>query len=108
MDAFFAACEIQQNPSLADLEIAVGDHQMIQTTNYKAREKGIKSGMPGFVGKKLCPDLVFIKPNYKLYKEFSEKFKHVVEEYDPELESTGLDEVAIDVTDYLREHGLES
>jgi len=60
------------------------------------------------VGKKLCPDLVFIKPNYKLYKEFSEKFKHVVEEYDPELESTGLDEVAIDVTDYLREHGLES
>ena len=57
MDMFFAACEIQQNPGLAEVPIAVGDSQMIQTTNYLARKQGVKSGMPGFIGKKLCPDL---------------------------------------------------
>ncbi len=81
---------------------------MIQTTNYKAREKGVKSGMPGFVGKKICPELVFIKPNYKLYRSISDKFKSVIEEFDPDMESIGLDEAAIDVTDYLRENNLES
>ena len=81
---------------------------MIQTTNYKAREKGVKSGMPWFVGKKICPELVFIKPNYKLYRSISDKFKSVIEEFDPDMESIGLDEAAIDVTDYLRENNLES
>ena len=70
MDMFFAACEIKQNPDLAKMPIAVGDTQMVQTTNYLGREKGVKSGMPGFIGKKICPDLVFIKPNYQKYPSF--------------------------------------
>lgn len=74
---------------------------MIQTTNYVARKQGVTSGMPGFVGKKICPDLIFIKPNYKLYRQISDKFKSVIEEFDPDLESVGLDEAAIDVTEYI-------
>lgn len=81
---------------------------MIQTTNYLGREKGVRSGMPGFIGKKLCPDLVFVKPNYKLYRSISDTFKQLLEQYDPDLESLGLDEAAIDVTDFLRNNGLES
>ena len=64
--------------------------------------------MPGFIGKKLCPDLVFVKPNYKLYRSISDTFKQLLEQYDPDLESLGLDEAAIDVTDFLRSNGLES
>lgn len=64
--------------------------------------------MPGFIGKKLCPELVFIKPNYKLYRLHSDAFKKVLEEYDPDLESIGLDEASIDVTDFIWSHGLES
>jgi DNA polymerase kappa len=41
---------------------------MIQTANYIARKFGVKSGLPGFIGKKLCPDLVFVKPNMDKYK----------------------------------------
>ena len=81
---------------------------MIQTTNYLGREKGVSSGMPGFIGKKLCPDLVFVKPNYKLYRELSDRFKNILEEYDPDLESIGLDEASLDVTEFLWKNGLES
>ena len=72
MDMFFAAVEIKDNPSLKDKPIAVGDQQMIQTTNYVARNYGVKSGMPGFIGKKICPDLVFIRPNYAKYRRISD------------------------------------
>jgi DNA polymerase kappa len=51
---------------------------MIETTNYVGREKGVRAGMPGFIGKRLCPDLLFIKPNYGLYKEKSEIFRKVL------------------------------
>ena len=75
MDMFFAAVEIKDDPKLASQPVAVGDPQMIQTTNYIARNYGVKSGMPGFIGKKLCPDLVFIKPNYVKYRRVSDKMK---------------------------------
>lgn len=55
MDMFFAAVEIRDNPSLKGMPVAVGNNSMIQTTNYLAREQGVSSGMPGFIGKKLCP-----------------------------------------------------
>ena len=72
MDAFYAACEIRDDPSLKDKPIAVGDKNMIMTTNYEARKFGVRSGMPGFIGKKLCPELDFIKPNYPKYRVASE------------------------------------
>jgi len=50
------------------------------------------------MGKKLCPSLQLIKPNYKLYRVKSNDFKSVLENYDASLESIGLDEVSIDVT----------
>ena len=55
LDMFYAACEIRDNPSLARKPVAVGDNYMIQTTNYIARKYGVKSAMPGFIGRKLCP-----------------------------------------------------
>ena len=63
MDMFYAAVEIRDNPSLKNKPVAVGDNTMITTTNYIARKYGVKSAMPGFIGRRLCPHLVFIKPN---------------------------------------------
>ena len=79
---------------------------MIQTTNYVARNYGVKSGMPGFIGKKLCPSLVFIRPNYIKYRRVSDKMKGILAKYDEQLESQGLDEASIDVTQYLIDNGL--
>lgn len=75
---------------------------MIQTTNYVARKFGVRSAMPGFMGKKLCPALVFVKSDKEKYKRVSEnEFKVILREYDPYLESIGLDEANLDITEYL-------
>ena len=60
MDAFYAAVEMRDDPTLLEKPLAIGDKNMIMTTNYYARSFGIRSGVPGFIGKKLCPDLVFM------------------------------------------------
>ena len=63
MDMFYAAVEIRDNPSLADKPVAIGDLSMISTANYVARKYGVRSAMPGFIGRQLCPDLVLIPVN---------------------------------------------
>ena len=82
MDAFYAAVEIRDDPFLADRPVAIGDMNMIQTSNYCARKYGVRSGVPGFIGKKLCEDLHFIKPNYAKYRAASEEFHSVLRKYD--------------------------
>lgn len=64
--------------------------------------------MPGFIGRKICTELVFIKPNYPKYKEVAERIRNIYNEYDDQSESLGLDEVDIDVTAYLKDNGLNS
>lgn len=54
--------------------------------------------MPGFIAKKICKDIVFLKPNYEKYRKISLKFREVLERYDSMQESVGYDESAIDVT----------
>jgi len=56
---------------LRDKPLAIGDKNMIMTTNYVARNFGIRSGVPGFIGKKLCPDLIFMKPDFIKYRKAS-------------------------------------
>lgn len=106
MDMFFAAVEIRDEPSLADKPVAIGGQMMISTANYVARKFGVRSAMPGFIAKKLCPELVFINCNFKKYKEVSVVFKGILEQYDPDYESMGCDEANLDLTNYLLERGL--
>lgn len=98
MDMFFAAVEIRDNPSLADKPVAVGGTGMISTSNYVARRFGVRSAMPGFIAKKLCPELVFIKPNYAKYEQVGKLIRDVVFEYDKNFKSLSLDEVYFDIT----------
>ena len=98
MDMFYAAVEIRDNPELAVLPVAIGSESMISTANYVARKFGVRSAMPGFIGKKLCPELIFVPCHYEKYREVSMVFKEIVEQYDPDFESMGLDETNLDVT----------
>ena len=106
MDMFYAAVAILDDPSLADKPIAVGDEIMISTTNYVARKYGVRAAMPGFIGKHLWKDLIFVPLKFQRYREISKTFKQVLTEYDPDLESMGLDEANLDVTDYLIANNL--
>ena len=57
--------------------------------------------MPGFIGKKLCPDLVIVKPNYNKYQAVSKQVHQVLEQYDPDFCPIGLDEAYLDLTSYV-------
>ena len=102
MDMFFAAVEIRDNPSLKDIPMAVGSMSMISTSNYIARKYGVRSAMPGFIAMKLCPQLKLVEHHYYKYKEESIKIMTILEEYDNNIESMGLDEAYIDLTDYCK------
>ena len=68
LDMFFAAVEMRDNPALKGKPIAVGDLKMLSTANYAARKFGVRSAMPGFIAKKLCPELIIVKCNFQKYR----------------------------------------
>ena len=109
MDMFFAAVEIKDNPSLADKPVAVGGMSMISTTNYIARQYGVRAAMPGFIGKELCArqgvELIFVHSGHKRYAEESERFKEVVGRYGPYSALSG-DEVTLDLTEAVQKAAL--
>ncbi|EDK31392.1 DNA polymerase kappa protein (macronuclear) [Tetrahymena thermophila SB210] len=108
MDMFYVACELKDRPQLKDLPVAVGGMSMISTANYVARKFGVRSAMPGFIAKKLCPQLILIPCNFEKYRKASDQFKKVLYQYDPNLESMGLDEANLDITDYLQQNNINS
>jgi DNA polymerase kappa len=101
MDMFFAAVEMRDRPELKDLPMAVGGSSMLSTSNYIARKFGVRAAMPGFVAKKLCPQLHIVRPRMEVYREESSKVAQVIREYDPNFVPHSLDECSIDLADYL-------
>ena len=106
MDMFYVACELLDRPELCDQPCAVGGMAMISTANYVARQFGVRSAMPGFVAKELCPNLVLLPHHFEKYKAVSNIFMSILRECDAELESTGLDEANLDITDALNSNGI--
>ncbi|XP_060091811.1 DNA polymerase kappa isoform X2 [Heteronotia binoei] len=101
MDAFYAAVEMRDSPELRDKPIAVGSLSMLSTSNYHARRFGVRAAMPGFIAKKLCPDLTIVPLNFKKYQEVSKEVREVLAEYDPHFMPMGLDEAYLNITEYL-------
>ncbi|CAJ0570945.1 unnamed protein product, partial [Mesorhabditis spiculigera] len=62
--------------------------------------------MPGFIGKKLCPELEIVRGDYKKYGAESRVFSGIFEEYDPELSMGSLDEAYLDITEYVAERAV--
>ncbi|CAA2977030.1 DNA polymerase kappa-like, partial [Olea europaea subsp. europaea] len=71
LDMFFAAVEIRDSPSLKDKPVAVGGDSMVSTSNYIARRFGVRAAMSGFIARKLCPNLIIIRPNGTKYRQAS-------------------------------------
>ena len=103
MDMFFAAVAVRDRPQLKDKPVAIGGMSMISTSNYVARTFGVRSAMPGFIAKKLCPQLIFIEHEPKKYKEASDIVKNVLLEYDKNLVSYSSDEFYLDITHFTDE-----
>ena len=101
MDAFYAAVEMRENPKLKDLPMAVGGNAMLSTSNYLARKYGVRAAMPGFIARKLCPDLVIVPLHFDKYKAVSAEIRDIFREYDPNFSPMSLDEAYLDLTEYL-------
>lgn len=104
MDAFYVACELVQRPELRGLPVAVGGNSMLSTSSYEARKFGVRSAMPGYIAKQLCPELIILPSNFTLYTEAARQIREVFAQYDPDFTSMSLDEAALDITAHLRAH----
>jgi len=102
MDAFYASVEQMDNPELQGKPLAVGGRGkrgVISAASYEARVFGVRSAMPGFTARKLCPDLIFVAPRFDRYKEISTKIRKIFYEYTDLVEPLSLDEAYLDVTE---------
>ena len=104
MDAFYASIEQREHPELRGLPVIVGGAQargVVAAASYEARKFGVRSAMPGFEAKRLCPSGVFLAPNMALYASVSADVHRVFEQFTPEIEPLALDEAFLDVTGSL-------
>jgi DNA polymerase-4 len=101
LDAFFAAVEELEDPSLRTKPLVVGGDPngrgVVATANYVARTYGIRSAMSSGEARRRCPETVFVRPRHALYRQYSQAVWASVEEIVPRVERTGLDEGYLDL-----------
>jgi DNA polymerase kappa len=105
-DAFYAAVEELDRPELKDVPFAVGKG-VLTTCNYHARKFGCRSGMAGFVAKKLCPQLIQIPLNFEKYTAKAQEVREILAGYDPRFESASIDEAYLNITSYCSTHQID-
>lgn len=105
-DAFYAAVEKRDDPSLADKPVIVGGGKrgVVSTCCYIARTFGVRSAMPMFKALKACPDAVVIKPDIAKYVSVSREVMRFMEETTPAVQALSLDEAFLDLTGTERLH----
>lgn len=103
MDAFFAAVEIRDNKELLEKPVIIGsmpnERGVVCTCNYEARKYGIHSAMNIKEAYKRCPKAIFIRPDFKKYKEASNSIHRIWKVYSDSIEYMSLDEGYLDMTD---------
>jgi DNA polymerase-4 len=106
-DAFYASVEKRDNPDLIDKPVIIGGgHRgVVSTACYIARIRGVRSAMPMFQARKLCPDAVVLKPRMAVYAEVSKKIRKMMEDLTPAIEPLSLDEAFMDLSGTTRLHG---
>ncbi|EGQ8010964.1 DNA polymerase IV [Vibrio parahaemolyticus] len=102
MDYFYAQVEELERPELRDIPVAIGGPSKTQgvlcTTNYRAREFGVRAGQSTYEAFKKCPDMLLVYPNFEKYKEMSKVFRSIYEQYTKKIQLVGLDEAYLDVS----------
>jgi len=105
-DAFYAAVEELDRPELKHVPMAVGKG-VLTTCNYHARKFGCRSGMAGFVAKKLCPELICLPLNFEKYTAKAQEVREIMADYDPRFESASIDEAYLNITEYCKEKDMD-
>ena len=101
MDAFYASVEQRDDPSLRGKPVAVawrGARSVVCAASYEARVFGVRSAMPAIRAERLCPQLIFVPPDFVRYKTVSRQVREIFARHTELIESLSLDEAYLDVT----------
>jgi DNA polymerase-4 len=106
-DAFYAAIEKRDDPSLRDKPVIVGGGKrgVVSTACYVARINGVRSAMPMFKALKLCPGAIVIKPRMERYVEVGRQVRALMKDLTPLVEPVSIDEAFLDLAGTMRVHG---
>jgi len=108
MDTFYASMEQRDNPSLRGVPLAVGgsrERGLMAAASHEARRFGVRSAMPSVIARRRCPDLVFVRPRFDVYKAVSQQIHAIFARYTPLIQPLSMDEAYLDVTRPLLDRG---
>src|SRR5215468_10430335 len=101
MDAFYVSVELRRRPELRGLPVIVsgsGPRAVVTTASYEARRFGVGSAIPASRARRLCPDGVYLTPDFAYYREASREVMELVRAHVETVEVIGLDEAYLDLT----------
>ena len=102
MDAFYASVEQRDDPALRGKPVVVawpGRRSVVCAASYEARQFGIRSALPALTAERLCPNAIFVKPDFVRYKAVSLAIRAIFERHTDKIEPLSLDEAYLDVTE---------
>jgi DNA polymerase-4 len=101
LDAFYASVEVLKDPSLTGKPVVVGSpgpRGVVMSASYEARARGLRSAMPSLRARRVCPEAVFVPPDFESYRAYSNRFREVLLAHSPAIEPLSLDEAFLDAS----------
>jgi DNA polymerase IV len=108
MDAFYASVEQRDDPNLRSKPVAVGgsgERGVVAAASYEARRFGVHSAMASITAKRKCPELIFVRPRFDVYRAISKQIHRILSRYTAIIQPLSLDEAYLDVTNPLEDRG---